>query len=101
MSVITTKFSVGDLVYTFDNKAGIIYRSIVHEINVTSKNTDLEVTYFLNNTTPDPKSSVTSPARVTTNAEYEQNLHTELEIKDIANTWLINKSLSIFQNAGL
>ena len=109
MASITTKFSVRDICYTFDSKAGIIYRSIVHEINITSKSTgDSEVMYTLANTTPDPQTLTNSNgtvssqlSRVPTAQEYEQNLHTEVEVKDLANTWLINKSLSIFQNAGL
>jgi hypothetical protein len=110
MASITTKFSVRDICYTFDSRAGIIYRSIVHEINITNKSTgDSEVMYTLNNTTPDPQSLSNSNgstvsaqlSRVPVAQEYEQNLHTEAEVKDLANTWLINKSLSIFQNVGL
>jgi hypothetical protein len=107
MASITTKFSVRDVCYTFDSKAGVIYRSIVNEINIVSKSSgDSEVMYSLSNTTPDPGAANSGSAasmlsRVTAEREYEQNLHTEVEVKDLANTWLINKSLSIFQNAGL
>ena len=95
MAVITTKFSVGDLVYSFDAVNGIIYRSVVHEVKVNSKNTETEVTYDLSGTTPKKGGSLPN------GPEYEQNLYTEVEVKDIANTWLINKSVSIFSNAGL
>ena len=101
MAAVSTKFSINDVCYTFDSKAGVIYRSIVHAIKVDYKNLgDVEVMYQLANTTPDPSTGTTA-VRVPTAAEYEQNLLTEAEVKDLANTWLINKSLSIFQNAGL
>lgn len=95
MATITTKFSVNDIIYSFDAVNGIIYRSIVYEVRVNSKNSDMEITYDLVRTTP------TKPGSFPNAPEYEQNLYTENEIKDIANTWLINKSVSIFSNAGL
>ncbi|MCI4436148.1 MAG: hypothetical protein JHC33_04980 [Ignisphaera sp.] len=95
MTVITTKFSVGDLGYQFDANLGIIYRSVVHEVRVNSKHTDMEITYELSNTTPKKGGSLPN------GPEYEQNLYTDVEVKDIANTWLVNKSVSIFSNAGL
>ena len=95
MSVITTKFSLGDTCYTFDHITGIIYRNTIDEVRITSKSGDMEVLYSLSNIFP----VRTEKNRQTT--EYEQNLYTETEIKDLANTWLINKSVSIFSNAGL
>ena len=95
MAVITTKFSVGDVTYSFDAVNGIIYRSVVKEVIVSSKNTETEVTYALANTTPVKGGSLPN------GPEYEQNLYTDVEVKDLANTWLINKSVSIFSNAGL
>jgi hypothetical protein len=95
MASITTKFSVNDVAYTFDLSAGIIYRGVVHDITVNTKQGDLEITYQLTGVTP------ASGSRLPNAPEYEQNLYTEVEVKDIANTWLINKSVSIFSNAGL
>jgi hypothetical protein len=94
MSVITTKFSVNDVCYTFDSFQGIIYRHTVKEIGTTVKNNDIEISYDLTGTTP-------PLAQRTKDREYEQSLYTETEVKDLANTWLINKSISIFSNAGL
>jgi hypothetical protein len=95
MAVITTKFSAGDVVYSFDQHAGIIYRSVVHEVNVMSRNAEVEVTYTLVSTTPK------KPNACPSGPEYEQNLYTDIEVKDLANTWLVNKSVSIFSTAGL
>jgi len=94
-TTVTPKFSVGDICYTFDSTSGIISRSIVHEITVNLKLNDTEVLYILKNTQPDPKT------RTSAAPEYEQTLLTEAEVKEVANTWLINKSVSIFSNAGL
>jgi len=95
MSALTTKFSIGDLCYTFDSSFGIIHRHIVHEIHTVSKTIDLEITYVLTNSIPE------KVGRLPNNPEYEQNLLTEAEVKDLANLWLINKSVNIFSAAGL
>jgi hypothetical protein len=99
MAAITTKFSVNDVCYTFDNKSGIIYRGIVHQITVTSKALgDTEVVYMLANITPDQSGNT---LRSASNMEYEQNLYTQAEVTELANVWLMNKSVNIFSNAGL
>jgi hypothetical protein len=95
MAVINTKFSVGDIIYTFNASTGTIYRSIVSEINIVNKNSDIEVTYNLVNTVP------AMSGRIHAGPEYEQNMHTEAEVKELANVWLMKKSLSIFSDAGL
>lgn len=95
MAAITTKFSVGEVCYTFDSKHGIIFRNVVQEINMSFKLNDTEVAYKLTNTVP------VSEGRVQASQEYEQNLYSEAEVKDLANTWLINKSVSIFSQVGL
>lgn len=95
MSVINTKFSVTDVCYTFNTATGVIYRHVVHEIFTALKYNDSEIKYNLTGTTP----SVSG--RVNPSDEYEQNLYTEAEVKDLANTWLISKSVNIFMDAGL
>ena len=96
MSTITTKFNINGVCYTFDNEKGIIYRSVIKEIFTTVKNNDIEINYTLMNTTPPVNAT-----RLATGTEYEQNLYTEEEIKDVCNTWLVNKSISVFRDAGL
>ena len=96
MSSIDTKFSIGDVCYTFDDDLGIIYRSVVAKISISSNRSDLEISYTLTSPSPDPPTGG-NYAKI----YYEQTLHTEDEIKDIANTWLIQKSVSIFSNTGL
>ena len=96
MPTIVTKFSVGDVCYTFNATTGVIMRDIVKEVHTTSKTTDSEISYVLANSAPNNTSRLVSAS-----TEYEQNLYTETEVKDLANTWLINKSVSIFSDAGL
>ena len=95
MAVISTKFAVNDVCYTFNSTTGSIHRHLVHEVSTHQRHSDTEIKYSLINTTP------VVPGRVNTEPEYEQNLYTEVEVKDLANTWLINKSISVFSNAGL
>jgi hypothetical protein len=97
MLTINTKFSVGDPCYSFDSFSGTIYRNIVHTVTTSTSSitADTEVLYVLTHTTPQSK------GRINNDQEYEQNLYTEAEVKEIANVWLINKSINIFSNAGL
>lgn len=93
MSTITTKFSIGDVCYTFDPGIGVIYRHVVKSVFTTTKNSDVEVSYDLK--------SMPSNTRLTESLHAEQDLYTELEVKDVANVWLLDKSVSIFSTVGL
>lgn len=99
MASLTTKFSIGDVCYTFEYTAGLIYRYTITGITLNTSHSNTEIIYTL-------KASAGSTSRtgaqtpVSTQSE-EQLLYTEAEIKEIANTWLIEKSVSIFSNAGL
>ncbi len=99
MASIVTKFGIGDTAYTFDGVGGHIIRSIIKSISASTSNFNTEVTYEL------VMSSVntTQNANIVKTPQYiaEQELYTDVEVKDLANTWLIDKSVSIFSNAGL
>jgi hypothetical protein len=99
MSSLTTKFAINDVCYSFDSVYGIIYRHVVDSITIVAKNNDMEIQYHLSRTTPTTGMSVGQ--KIAHDTKYEQQLYTETEVKDIANTWLIEKSVSIFANVGL
>lgn len=97
MASIATKFSIGDIVYTFNGEFGCIIRYVVKGITITTSSVDTEIMYKLN-------ASVNSvpPNSVSTHSSLpEQDLYTESEVTDLANSYLIEKSVSIFSNAGL
>lgn len=88
MSAIHTKFSVGDTCYTFESWTGQIKKHEIQGIFITM-NTGVEVMYQL------------IPPPANQNTLEEQELYTDVEVKELANCWLIEKSVSIFSRAGL
>lgn len=96
MASINTKFSVGNIAYMFDPQSGVIYRGVVHGININNTQMDTEITYKLTGIIPNNGGRLPTGA-----AEYEQILYTDAEVKDVANAWLVNKSVSVFSDAGL
>ena len=99
MASIATKFGIGDTAYTFDGAGGIIYRSIIKAISVNTSNFNTEIMYELTPSSTNGGQTATIPK--THQHIPEQDLYTDVEVKDLANTWLIDKSVSIFSNAGL
>jgi len=99
MASIATKFGIGDTAYTFEGTVGIITRVVVRSISVNTSNFNTEIIYEL---TPNPANGG-SNANITKSQQHaaEQDLYTDVEVKDLANTWLIEKSVSIFSKAGL
>ena len=88
MSVINTKFSADDTCYTFDGWTGQIKRHSVNGLVITVQKDTTEILYDLL-----PPTSH--------NPLEEQELYTESEVKELANCWLLEKSISIFSKAGL
>lgn len=99
MASIATKFGIGDTAYTFDGVCGIIHRAIVRSIAANTSNFNTEIMYEL---TPSSTNGVQN-ASIPKSQQHvaEQDLYTDVEVKDLANIWLIEKSVSIFSNAGL
>jgi hypothetical protein len=99
MSSIATKFGIGDTAYTFDGNGGYIRRHIVKGIEIKSSTFDTEVMYYLS---PSPAvASVSSTVSKYAQSAPEQELYNDVEVKELANVWLIDKSVSIFSYAGL
>lgn len=99
MASLTTKFSIGDTCYTFEYTSGIISRYIISGISLNTSHSNTEIMYSLKMSSNNIQR--TGPQTSTVTQAEEQVLYTELEVKEIANTWLLEKSVSIFSNAGL
>ena len=87
MSAINTKFSTGDICYTFDHTTGQIKKHEISGISIYIKS-GIEVLYEL-------------MPPIFQNPLEEQEVYTKEEVKELANCWLIEKSVSIFSKAGL
>ena len=98
MASISTKFGVGDTAYLFDYR-GVITRVIISGININTSNFNTEVVYTLKQSSiKDNGTGMLSKAQ---EQAPEQDVYTDVEVKELANTWLLEKSVSIFTNAGL
>ncbi len=99
MASILTKFGVGDTAYSFDYCTGKITRFIIKAIAINTSNFNTEIFYELTiSSTTNYQNAVITKAPQTL---AEQELYTDAEVKNLANSWLIDKSVSIFTNAGL
>ena len=99
MAVITTKFGIGDTAYTFDYQSGKIIRFVIKAIAINTSTFNTEIMYELTLSSNTSYQSATITKSLQSIAE--QDLYTDDEVKELANAWLIDKSVSIFTNAGL
>jgi len=99
MASILTKFGIGDTAYTFDYQTGKITRFIIKAISINTSTFNTEIFYEVTLSSNTTYQSAVISKNVQNAAE--QDLYTEDEVKDLANSWLIDKSVSIFTNAGL
>lgn len=89
MSDISVKFGIGEVFYTFDSDLGVIFRHVVSAIRIESptSGSDISVIYI----TP-------STGRL---QFHEYEVYNSTEITELANNWLIEKSVTMFSSVGL
>lgn len=88
MSQVTVKFNIGDVFYTFDSDIGSIGRHVVSAINIEKSTSSLTTSNIY----------VSLDGRM---SFYEGDTYTDVEIRELANNWILEKSITIFSSAGL
>ncbi len=101
MADILTKFSIGDACYTFDSTAGNIVRYVVIGINAQISSSSVIDIIYTAQPSITPNALGTFYSSSPTISIEEQLLYTAVEVTELANAFLVQKSVSIFTNAGL
>jgi len=86
MASLQTKFGLGDVFYTFNSDLGEISRFSVSSVSVASNLSNRTLITY----------TTTSGSK-----HYEYDAMSADEVREIANAWLLEKSISIFSNVGL
>lgn len=87
MATLTTKFGIGDTLYLFNSETGVISRDVVYGIAIFSKTLDCqpEIQYILR----------------THGKISEPDAFTDVEVKDLGNAWLAERSVAMFSSVGI
>ena len=97
MSDFTTKFQVSDICYTFDDDNGIIYRHIVEKVLTGDTGFEDIIKYRLYRSSPDIIPALRTRHRLPD--ILESKVYTEMEVKQLAQSWLLTKSTNEFMDA--
>ena len=88
MAAITTKFGINDTLYTFDPKLGKVSKHHIICIVINSSTYSTTETNIVYRT----KEGGQVP---------EEDAMTDLEVKDMGNNWLADRSISMFTDVGI
>lgn len=89
MSDISVKFGIGEVFYTFDSDLGAISRHVVSAIRIESPTSSSGISVLY----------ITAAASRLQFYEYE--VYNSTEVTELANNWLLEKSVTIFSSVGL
>ena len=89
MSTVELKFNLGEVFYTFDPDLGVIHRHVVSQISL--------VRPISINTLPTTKFIPIGGGE----GYLDSEAYTESEVRELANAWLLEKSISMFTSVGL
>lgn len=87
MATLTTKFGIGDTIYLFNSDTGIISKDVIYGITVFSRVLDCQ---------PEIQYVLKSHGKVS-----ESDTFTEVEVKDLGNAWLAERSVAMFSSVGI